>query len=400
VKVALIHNLPSGGAKRALHDQVRELARRGHQFVEFAPATADLTFCSIRDYVQSQQIFAFSPCGQVQRRIPALTPYLNALQGYCTLRRAERVYASIAGAVDEGVFDVAFVHDCRFSFKPYVLRCLRTPSVFFCHHADSLEKAEVRTHGFNAFKDVYYGPARRWYASMFARDEVRNVRSASSVLTNSLYTKQILRERYGVEAGVLYPGVDTERFRPATGVKGNYVLSVGALVPRKGHQFVVAALQRLPAVRRPPLVVAANDGEPDEERRVRQLADDLRVELQVRRITDDRELVQLYRGARVFVYAAEREPLGLAPLEAMACGTPVVAVAEGGVRETVVDNVTGWLVERDVDAFAACLGTLLGDSAARERMAEAGPEHVRASWSSHRMMDSLECALFRASLTF
>jgi glycosyltransferase involved in cell wall biosynthesis len=124
------------------------------------------------------------------------------------------------------------------------------------------------------------------------------------------------------------------------------------------------------------------------------------VELQVRRITDDRELVQLYRGARVFVYAAEREPLGLAPLEAMACGTPVVAVAEGGVRETVVDNVTGWLVERDVDAFAACLGTLLGDSAARERMAEAGPEHVRASWSSHRMMDSLECALFRASLTF
>jgi glycosyltransferase involved in cell wall biosynthesis len=232
---------------------------------------------------------------------------------------------------------------------------------------------------------------------MFARAEVRNIRSAGSVLTNSLYTKQILSERYGVEAGVLYPGVDTERFRPSVGPDGEYVLSVGALVPRKGHQFVVTALQRLPAASRPPLVVAANDSEPDEERRVRQLADKLGVELQVHRITDDRELVQLYCGARVFVYAAEREPLGLAPLEAMACGTPVVAVGEGGVRETVLDNVTGWLVERDMDAFAARLGSLLGDSAVRTRMSEAATEHVQAKWNSQRMMDRLEGALLKAA---
>ena len=68
------------------------------------------------------------------------------------------------------------------------------------------------------------------------------------------------------------------------------------------------------------------------------------------RISDD-ELVTLLNRASAMVYAPRLEPFDLAPIEAAACGLPVVAVAEGGVRETVIDNETGFLVQnapRDV----------------------------------------------------
>ena len=83
------------------------------------------------------------------------------------------------------------------------------------------------------------------------------------------------------------------------------------------------------------------------------------------------------------------EPFGLAPLEAMACGLPVVAVKEGGVRETVVDGVTGFLTQRDPEEFAECIRQLLENHNLRRQFGEQAREHVRAFWTWERAAQDL-----------
>lgn len=92
------------------------------------------------------------------------------------------------------------------------------------------------------------------------------------------------------------------------------------------------------------------------------------------------DLVRLYNQARAFIYAPILEPFGLVVLEAMACGTPVVAVKEGGVRESVIDGVTGWLIPRDPHIFADALGRLLSDEQLALTIGKAGREKVAAEF--------------------
>lgn len=396
MRIALFHNLPSGGAKRHTYEQVRELARRGHEIVEFAPTTADIAFCSFAPYVKEQRVFALSPVQQTRRRVPLLTPYLHAVQGIQTLQRAEQVNRAIARAIDAQPFDVVLAKDCHIIMNPYVLRYLRTRSVFQCHHGlrhrVEASNAANGSHPPRAqrIKDLYYAPARALYERTFLADETNNIQSASSVLTNSEYSRQLLAKQYQVQARVIYPGINTDTFRPLPVAKRDYVLCVGALIYSKGYRFLITALSRLDDERRPALFIAANSADPDEETAVRQMAATLGVTLHIERITDDRRLVEVYNQAKVFVYAPMQEALGMAPLEAAACGVPSVAVAEGGVRETIVDGETGLLVPRDAAVFANHLQHLLDDDQTRARLGEAALANVRQNWTWSRAVDRLE----------
>jgi glycosyltransferase involved in cell wall biosynthesis len=73
--------------------------------------------------------------------------------------------------------------------------------------------------------------------------------------------------------------------------------------------------------------------------------------------------------------------LGLAPLEALAHGRPVVAVAEGGVQETIDNGVTGFLTSRDTREFGRCVSKLLADGDMRDAMGTAGRTAVSSKWT-------------------
>jgi glycosyltransferase involved in cell wall biosynthesis len=390
MRIALFHNLPSGGAKRHTFEQMRELSKRGHEIVEFAPSTADLLFCSLEPHVREQRVYPVPSAPPAPRRIPFVTPYLNALRGVATLRQTASLNQVIARDIDACGFEVVLVKDCRIALKPHVLRFLRTRSVFQCHHALPHRAKPSPASLAARAKAMYYWPATRFYQRRFDADEARNVRSAWRVLTSSAFTQHVLAEQYRVASHVVYPGIDTAVFHPVEAPVGNSVVSAGALTYQKGHRFVVSAVARIPAERRPPLRILANSSEPEEERAVRSLASRLAVDLRIEQVHDDAALARAYGSAAAFAFAPIDEALGMAPLEAAACGTPVVAVAEGGVRETMRDGVTGWLVERDEQAFADRLMTLISDSHARTRLAASGMNYVRQNWTWKSAVDRLE----------
>jgi glycosyltransferase involved in cell wall biosynthesis len=174
-------------------------------------------------------------------------------------------------------------------------------------------------------------------------------------------------------------------------------LSVGEIEPRKGFAFLLAALGRIHRDERPVLRVVANDANPVERAALEERARTDGTVLDIRIDPPRHELEHFYAEASVFVYAAYQEALGLAPLEAMAHGTPVVAVGEGGVSETVIDGVTGVLVPRDPGAFACALQALLDDDMTRVRMGLSGHGHVAAHWSQEACAAVLEDVLAGAA---
>jgi glycosyltransferase involved in cell wall biosynthesis len=203
----------------------------------------------------------------------------------------------------------------------------------------------------------------------------------------------MIKQEYGVNSKVVYPGIDTELFRPSCNDKEDYVLTVGALTTRKGHAFLVRAISHIDACRRPSLFIAANSSEEAVEAQLRALAERLGVALHIERITDDRRLVEVYSCAKAFVYAPRYEALGMAPLEALACGTPVVAVKEGGVKETLNSGSGALLLERDPAAFASKLEMLLTNDRTREDLGRIGRQYVETNWRWECAVDRLESYL-------
>jgi glycosyltransferase involved in cell wall biosynthesis len=107
------------------------------------------------------------------------------------------------------------------------------------------------------------------------------------------------------------------------------------------------------------------------------------------RVSDD-ELRDTLSRALALVYAPRLEPFGLAPLEANACGLPAIAVAEGGVRETVEDGVNGILVEPEPPAMARAIERLRDDPALAQRLGANAYQIVRERWSLPAAIDRLE----------
>ncbi|MFY1627797.1 glycosyltransferase [Micromonospora sp. WMMD723] len=185
----------------------------------------------------------------------------------------------------------------------------------------------------------------------------------------------------------LGPAVDRDADRPR-------VLTVGRLVERKGFQTVIRAMALVPdaecvVVGGPPAGLLETD---PYARRLRALAGTCGVADRVRLVgaVPREEMGRWYRSADVLVAAPWYEPFGLTPLEAMACGVPVVGTAVGGIRDTVVDGVTGDLVPaRDPQALGAALAGLLGDPARRYGYATAALQRARRSYSWATAADRL-----------
>jgi glycosyltransferase involved in cell wall biosynthesis len=176
----------------------------------------------------------------------------------------------------------------------------------------------------------------------------------------------------------------------------NMVLTVGACIPAKGFDFIVGSLSRIGSSIRPKLIAVSNSVDLTWKSYLEELARRLSVDIEIRSLIGDEELVRLYNSAKLVLYAPYLEPFGLVPLEAMACGTPVVAVKEGGVRESIVHDKSGVLVDRDEDVFAKATEALLRDAPRREMIAKNAGKMVLESWTLEAAGDRLYEHLVRA----
>ena len=168
-------------------------------------------------------------------------------------------------------------------------------------------------------------------------------------VANSHYVAGRIRRYYNHRSTVVHPPVDTTFYTPEqTRVPEPFFLVVSALVPYKRLDLAIDASARTGSR----LVIV---GRGPEEARLRRLAEAARADVSFAGWLSDEEIRDLYRRCRAVLMPGV-EDFGMVPVEAQACGRPVIALAEGGALDSVVDGVTGILVQDPtVDAFSAAL---------------------------------------------
>lgn len=203
----------------------------------------------------------------------------------------------------------------------------------------------------------------------------------------------------GCRIEVIHNFVDTERYHPGVGRKSSTGAPVAVHVsnfrPVKRVPWLIQAFARATQGTRAELLLV---GDGPDQRMAREEAQRQGLHGRVRFLGARDELPELLAPADVFLLASTEESFGLSALEAMACGTPVVATAVGGVPEVVVHGETGLLVPADdLDGYAASLRALLFDRERAKAMGEAARRHAVERFARDGIVSRYE-ALYRRVL--
>ncbi|WP_197374934.1 glycosyltransferase [Mycolicibacterium baixiangningiae] len=270
-------------------------------------------------------------------------------------------------------------------------------AVIISHHA--FAAAAVKAAGSRPTIVYVHSPARWAWDKEMRREEASSLpgrlaldvlsrlaiaveRSAApnitSIVANSTAVAQRVKDHWDRDAQVVHPPVNIDFYTPdAAQTRGDYFLLAGRMVSYKRPDIAIRA-----AVESGVKLVVAGDGR--EAARCRKLAEGGDVTF-VGRVSND-EFRNLYRRAKAMVMPGE-EDFGITPVEAMACGTPVVALGVGGALDSVVDGVTGSFVNGSSDAelvsnfaetFASFDNGLFDTVKIRRRAEEFSPEAFRA----------------------
>jgi glycosyltransferase involved in cell wall biosynthesis len=306
--------------------------------------------------------------GTVSPAIERLRPHTSFVQHLPFVKRLYRHYLPLfPTAIEQFSFDrfelvVSLSHCCAKS----IVHPGRVPHLCYC--------LTPMRYAWDQF-DAYFGPERmgqlgsqlmRPVMARLARWDRETADRADRYVAISHYVAGRIRRYYNREATVVYPPVDTSFFHPDAAPPERFALVVSALVPYKRVDVAIDAC-RLAGV---PLKVAG--GGPEREALERAAAaSGANVEFLGR--VPDEDIRALYRRAAVTLLPGE-EDFGIAPLEAQACGRPVVALGRGGACETVVHGETGLLVDAPgVEPFADAVASAVDsrfDSGAIRRHAE------------------------------
>ena len=198
------------------------------------------------------------------------------------------------------------------------------------------------------FPKEYLGPVKAAlaapYLAYLRRWDRRHAQHVDRFVAISRHVQARIKAFYGLDSDVVYPPVDTGRCSPAPdggAANGGYDRVVSALVPYKRIDVAVEAYGRLGY---PLKVVGAGSG-------AAKIARGAAPNVEFLGWRSDDDVLALYRNCRFLVFPGE-EDYGIVPLEAMACGKPVIAFGRGGATETVADGVTGlFFAEQTADAL-------------------------------------------------
>ncbi|MEJ2045157.1 MAG: glycosyltransferase [Reinekea sp.] len=180
----------------------------------------------------------------------------------------------------------------------------------------------------------------KWILHKIRIWDYRTGSGVDQFLANSNFIRRRIQKVYGRASRVVFPGVSVDQFTVESR-KDNFYLAASRLVPYKRFDLIVSAFKAMPNQK---LKIIGNGSE---MKKLQAIADDApNIEFLGYQPTE--ALKKHMQQARAFVFAAE-EDFGIIPVEAQACGTPVIAYGRGGARDTVLDGKTGILFTEQTD---------------------------------------------------
>jgi glycosyltransferase involved in cell wall biosynthesis len=232
--------------------------------------------------------------------------------------------------------------------QPNFYYCHTPPRFFYDLYQTNLRKLDPFT---RAVARLWVFWHRRW--------DQKNMAAVEKIIGNSEVTENRIRKFYHRPAEIIYPFVDCAKYRWQP--PQDFWLSVNRFYPEKRIELQIEAFRRLSHLK---LVIVGGFAAGDHAGRYfKKISRNLPGNVKIISWVPEAELINLYSHCRGLVTTSLEEDFGLTPLEAAASGKPVVAVAEGGYKETVIDGQTGFLVPASREAIGE------GVSKAEEKLA-------------------------------
>ncbi|HBY1061819.1 TPA: glycosyltransferase family 4 protein, partial [Klebsiella pneumoniae] len=189
----------------------------------------------------------------------------------------------------------------------------------------------------------------KWILHKIRLWDTRTANGVDFFIANSKFISRRIKKVYGREADVIYPPVDVERFKLKR-EKQDFYLTASRLVPYKRIDLIVEAFSKMPEKK----LVVIGDG--PEMSKIRKIAG---ANIEILGFQPNDVMEEYMMDAKAFVFAAE-EDFGITPVEAQACGTPVIAFGKGGVLETIKnlgqEEPTGlFFYEQNIDSLISAI---------------------------------------------
>ncbi len=258
------------------------------------------------------------------------------------------------------VFDILIVYQSWLVKTPDIIRYSDKPKIYICH--DSLREYYDHDHiAAQSFKDKVVNLLRlpiKW------RDK-KNISSNNlTIITNSHYSKEIIRKAYDRDSLVIYPGINTSKYLSDTFIdKKDQIISVGAINKFKRQSFYVDVVGQIPANRRPTLVLIGNGADKQYLSLLKSKALKNSVTLKIFLNATEYTKINELRKSKAYIYAPVSEPFGLSVVEALSVGLPIVAYKYGGGYAEIITNKSGIIMDAlDTKTWANEVQKLLSDN--------------------------------------
>ncbi|KKQ75949.1 MAG: Group 1 glycosyl transferase [Candidatus Woesebacteria bacterium GW2011_GWB1_38_5b] len=356
MKIAVFHNVPLGGAKRTVYEQIKYLSFK-HELHLYIISGSKEAFFNINKYVASTKVFDFD----ISSNMPGFLRRLHSdFKNFITLKN---IHKQIAKDIDNNNFDAILVHPDRFTQAPYLLKYVKTPSVYFCQELLRIAYEEELALAENViFIKKFYEKTTRLLRKYVDRT---NAQKADKIIVGSRYIQRKVSIIYKRKAIVCPLGVDVNIFKKSNKIKNkNIILFIGAKGFVSGYNFANSWYDSLPDILRSRYIFEAIDFTDNKSH-----------------FMSDKQLAAKYNQSFITICASYNEPFGLVPLESMACGTPVLAVSQGGYKETIINGETGYLLPRKINTFTKYFIKLVNNKKFYQDMGQASVIYIKKNWS-------------------
>lgn len=356
MKIAVFHELSRGGAVDSVNRIALGLKKKHTIDLYCIEKIPDHKF-----YYSHTYVFPFK-----QSNWSGGDPFSRLYKDSVELVKLYFLEKHIAELIDSKNYDAVFVNASRFLESPFILRFGKTRKIFYLHDPYYRLVYEPKLHpipkGFIG-KELYERLNRVVRKAL----DRRNARSADQIIANSNFSKQLFNKTYRRKASVIPLGIDIAFFRSKKRLKKDIdILFIGSKSTIDGYDTLQNIRTILPKNITTREVLYENEW------------------------LSQIQLRNLYNRSKIVLCLARQEPLGLIPLEAMAAGTIPIAVDEGGYRETIIPNKTGFLLKRKEELFKKKITALLKDESKRNIIINQAVTHVSKNWNIQKTVQRLD----------
>jgi glycosyltransferase involved in cell wall biosynthesis len=349
MRIAVFHELPRGGARRAINEYCGYLKKSNVVDLFIVDEVRNI---AEDKFYSSVYFYKFSPKNWTgndwKTRI-----YKDSIE----LIKLYSLNGKIAGEIDKNKYDIILVSASRYIEAPFITRFLTTPFVFYIHdpYYRIIYDSMLRVSKNLDFIRYNYERLNRLIRKILDKQNISRIKLC---LVPSKFIGKLFTRTYGKNCKVVYYGVDTELFKPLSIKRDIDIFYIGSSAPIDGYTLVRQSIELMKF--KPKTRILLSDKE---------------------WIADDKKLANLYQRSKVLLATAYNEGLGAVPLEAMACGVPVVATNEAGHKETVKDKVTGYLLERNAKIIAEKLDWLFSHPKDLKKIGDDARSVMIKEWS-------------------